>query len=56
MLKYFLPDWEDRLDPDFDFKKDIFSDEHKKNPYKHDYYAHQIFNKPPYDGILNPHL
>jgi len=52
MLKYFLPDWEDRLDPDFDFIKDIFSDEHKKNPYEHDYYAHQIFNKPPYDGIL----
>lgn len=52
MLKYFLPDWEDRLDPDFDFLHDRFSDKHKQNPYEHDLYAHQIFDEPPYDGIL----
>lgn len=52
MLKYFLPDWEDRLDPEFDFEKDSFSNGHKKNAYEHDYYAHQIFDEPPYDGIL----
>lgn len=51
-LKYFLPDWEDRLDPDFDFINDEYSEEHKKNPYKHDVYAHQLFDRPPYDGIL----
>lgn len=51
-LKYFLPEWEDRLDPDFDFVSDRYSEEHKKNPYKHDVYAHQLFKNPPYDGIL----
>jgi len=52
MLDYFLPDWEDRLDPDFDFIKDKYSKPHEKNPYKHDIYAHQLFDDPPYDGIL----
>jgi len=51
-LKYFLPDWEDRLDPDFDFIKDEYSIAHKNNPYEHDIYAHQLFDSPPYDGIL----
>lgn len=51
-LKYFLPDWEDRLDPNFDFINDEYSKEHKKNPYEHDVYAHQLFSKVPYDGIL----
>lgn len=52
MLKYFLPDWEDRLDPDFDFTNDKYSQNHKENPYKHDVYAHQLFDPPPYDGVL----
>jgi len=52
MLKYFLPDWEDRLDPDFDFVRDIYSKGHEQNPYEHDVYAHQLFKEPPYDGIL----
>ena len=51
-LKYFLPDWEDRLDPDFDFINDKYSNEHKNNPYEHDVYAHQLFESPLYDGIL----
>ncbi len=51
-LKYFLPDWEDRLDPDFDFINDVYSKKHKNNPYEHDIYAHQLFEPPPYDGIL----
>lgn len=51
-LKYFLPDWDDRLDPDFDFENDNYSSDHIKDPYNHDCYAHQIFKKIPYDGIL----
>jgi len=51
-MKYFLPDWEDRLDPSFDFVNDKYSKEHKENPYKHDVYAHQLFKEVPYDGIL----
>ena len=52
MIRYFLPDWEDRLDPNFDFINDEYSEEHKTNPYENDVYAHQIFKEPPYDGIL----
>ncbi len=51
-MNYFLPDWEDRLDPEFDFINDEYSQGHKDNPYKHDVYAHQIFRQPPYYGIL----
>ena len=51
-LKYFLPDWEDRLDPEFDFINDRYSEGHKKNPFEHDIYAHQLFDTPLYDGIL----
>ncbi len=49
---FFLPDWEDRLDPDFDFRLDKFSDGHLKDPYGYDVKAHQILKPPPYDGIL----
>ncbi|MFA4956710.1 MAG: tRNA-guanine transglycosylase DpdA [Candidatus Methanoperedens sp.] len=51
-LKYFLPDWEDRLDPDFNFATDKYSEKHNEDPYNHDIYAHQLFDKPLYDGIL----
>jgi len=50
-LKFFLPDWEDRIDPNFDFVNDKFSLKHKKNSYKNDIYAHEILENP-YDGIL----
>lgn len=51
-LRFFLPDWEDRLDPDFDFTNDAYSKKHEENPYEHDIYAHQLFREAPYDGIL----
>lgn len=50
-MKYFIPDWEDRLDPNYDFQTDAFSRERKES-YRANIYAHQIFSKPPYDGIL----
>lgn len=51
-MKYYIPDWEDRLDPNFDFSNDKYSKDHKKDPYKYDIYAHQLFKDPPYDGLL----
>lgn len=51
-IKYFLPDWEDRLDPFYDFENDQFSDTHKKSPTINDVLAHDILTPPPYDGIL----
>ena len=47
-LKIFLPNWEDRLDSEFDFINDEYSAEHKENPYQHDVYAHQFFKCSPY--------
>jgi queuine/archaeosine tRNA-ribosyltransferase len=52
MLDFFLPDWEDRLDPEFDFINDAYSENHNNNPYENDVYAHQIFKNSPYNGIL----
>lgn len=48
-----MPDWEDRVDPQFDFLKDLYSPGHVISPYDNDYYAHQIYTqKRPYDGVL----
>jgi len=51
-LKYFLPDWEDRLDPNFNFITDEFSEGHKKDLYDNGVYAHNLFKEVPYEGIL----
>lgn len=51
-IDYYLPDWEDRLDPDYNFQKDEYSPSHTKNPYSNDVYAHNILDPAPYDGIL----
>lgn len=45
-----MPNWEDRLDPNFDFVNDCFSAE-RTSP-KEDVFAHNIFEQAPYDGIL----
>ena len=50
-MKYFLPDWEDRIDPNFDFEND-FEFKRSNDPYTGRVYAHEIFEEPPYDGIL----
>ena len=50
-LQYFIPDWDDRVDPNFDFATDTHTPD--RNPYRDDVYAHEIYNDaPPYDGIL----
>jgi hypothetical protein len=43
-MKYFIPDWEDRLDPKFDFATDLYSRE-RAEAYDTDVYAHQVFAK-----------
>lgn len=50
LLNYFMPDWDDYLDSDYDFINDRFSWNDKERIRT---YAHQIFNKTPiYDGML----
>jgi len=51
ITKFFIPEWDDRVDPNYDFENDL----HKRNgdsPYEHDLYAHEIYPVPNYDGIL----
>lgn len=48
-MKYFMPDWEDKVDPSFDFERDLYTPHRDVSA---DVYAHEIFRTPPYDGIL----
>lgn len=49
-MKYFIPEWDDRVDPDYDFIKDEATP--GRDPYTHDVYAHEMFPTPNYDGVL----
>jgi hypothetical protein len=49
-IRYFIPDWDDRVDPAYDFETDQHTS--GRNPYNDDRYAHEIYGAPPYDGIL----
>lgn len=53
ILKFYLPYWEDRLDPDFDFINDNFSQGHLlQGASEYDKYIHEMTYTSPYDGIL----
>lgn len=49
-MLYFIPEWDDRVDPNYDFEHDLPTD--SRDPYIHDVYAHEIYKHPNYDGIL----
>ncbi|GAB4423714.1 MAG: hypothetical protein OHK0015_01600 [Chloroflexi bacterium OHK40] len=49
-IRYFIPDWDDRVDPGYNFLTDEHS--HGRNPYRDDRYAHELYPEPPYDGVL----
>lgn len=49
-MKLFVPDWEERVDPGYDFATDRFS--LGRDPYWDDLYAHEIMGRAAYDGIL----
>jgi hypothetical protein len=49
-IQYFIPEWDDRVDPNYDFQNDGITPD--RDPYNHDVYAHEIYKKPNYDGIL----
>jgi hypothetical protein len=50
VMKYFIPEWDDRVDPDYEFLTDGITPD--RDPYVHDVYAHEIYPSPNYDGIL----
>jgi len=49
-LKYFIPEWDDQVDRDFDFE----NDEHSggSGDWSNQVYAHQMYPEPNYDGLL----
>jgi hypothetical protein len=49
-ITYYIPDWDDRVDPSYDFLADAHAP--GRNPYRDDRYAHELYDPPPYDGVL----
>jgi hypothetical protein len=49
-LTYFIPEWDDLVDRDFDFAQDIHSG--GSGDWSNEVYAHQMYPEPNYDGIL----
>ncbi|MCY6493399.1 tRNA-guanine transglycosylase DpdA [Leptolyngbya sp. GGD] len=51
-MQYFIPEWDDRVDPQYNFLTDSFSPD-RHDSYADDVYAHEIFSPTPnYDGVL----
>jgi hypothetical protein len=49
-LRYFIPEWDDLVDPDYDFLNDDHSG--GRGNWSNEVYAHQMYPEPNYDGIL----
>jgi hypothetical protein len=49
-IKYFIPDWDDRVDPNYDFLTETHSS--GKASWQDDQYAHELYPHPNYDGLL----
>ena len=52
-MKYFIPEWDDRIDQEYDFILDNHSQRHNSNPFS-DHYMWEIFgiDNVPFDGVL----
>ncbi|WP_295543373.1 tRNA-guanine transglycosylase DpdA [uncultured Thiohalocapsa sp.] len=49
-LRYFIPEWDDLVDPDYDFGTDTHSG--GAGDWSNEIYAHQMYPEPNYDGLL----
>ncbi len=49
-LRYFIPEWDDLVDPDYDFLNDTHSG--GRSNWANEVYAHQMYPEPSYDGLL----
>ncbi|MDB9525231.1 tRNA-guanine transglycosylase DpdA [Oscillatoria sp. CS-180] len=49
-MQYYIPEWDDHVDPNYDFLNDRLTP--GRDPHHDEVYAHQIYNTPNYDGIL----
>lgn len=53
-MQYFIPDWDDRVDPDYNFLTDSHSKGHTSDPLNHDAYIWDLLgiDQTPFDGVL----
>lgn len=53
-MRYFIPEWDDRVDPDYDFLSDTHSAAHDEDALANDAYMWDLFgvDKVPFDGVL----
>ncbi|MCG8365581.1 MAG: hypothetical protein MJA27_19900 [Pseudanabaenales cyanobacterium] len=49
-MQYFIPEWDDHVDPGYDFCNDRLTP--NRDPHADEVYAHQIYDTPNYDGVL----
>lgn len=49
-LRYIIPEWDDLVDPEYDFENDMHSG--GSSDWSNEVYAHQLYPEPNYDGIL----
>jgi hypothetical protein len=49
-MKFYLPDAQDLVDPAFDFVREERANDRMRQ--RTDAYAHELFDRPPYDGML----
>lgn len=49
-FRYFIPEWDDLVDPDYDFLNDMHSG--GSGDWSNEVYAHQLYPEPNYDGLL----
>lgn len=49
-IKFFFPDSQDMVDPNFNFDTEEMGFDRKRH--RSDAYAHELFERPPYDGML----
>jgi hypothetical protein len=49
-MRFFIPDWDDLVDPSYDFESDQGTP--GKRRYDDEVYAHQLYERPNYDGLL----
>jgi hypothetical protein len=50
MIRFFLPDSADLVDPGYDFERDVYSTKSVSD--RQDVYVHKILPSPPFDGLL----
>ena len=50
-MRFYLPNFEDLVDPEYDFVYDQPASD-RRDRFDHDWYAHQFFGDPIFDGVL----